>query len=364
MGQRKPYVRKRVILKAIHENERWLFMRTRWPVRLICRRAIRMIANQPFSLSRSGLAHFTICAAVCFVGASSFADSITMGSILPTYAVVSVGSTALLENSGGIGVIQGPVLAGSGSTVNSTIASPNGQITGGIDVSGAASGNLFSNVGPSPPVVRLVPATVGTQAIFDAAQLSGEAKNLAPTQPNFGNLNFGQTLTVHGNGGLNVIDGTSIQIGSHITIEGGPKDIFVFNISSGAFFSNTNTIELKGVNPSQILWNFTSTSPGMAVLSTFNSGTQVPMLFGTFLATNGTNFQLNAMNLTGALIDTNGAIRFAGSPSFPPFVNIKLAPFAPTVIPEPGTWSLLATGVLAMGTMLRRKLSVLSKCRS
>lgn len=93
-----------------------------------------------------------ICSALCLSSVSSFADTLTMGSVLPQYAVVSVGSTAQLLN-----------------------------------------------------------------------------------------------------------------------IAGGPADVFVFNIFSAAFF-NGMSIDVNGVQPSQILWNFTATAPLMSVLNTSPSG--------------------------------------------------------------------------------------------
>lgn len=81
-----------------------------------------------------------------------------------------------------------------------------------------------------------------------------------------------------------------------------------------------------------------------------------PDLFGTFLATNGTNFQLNSMTLTGELIGKGRAINVLGSSTTPPFTNITHEPCAP--IPEPSTLLTFGTGLVVLAETMRRKLKV------
>jgi hypothetical protein len=76
----------------------------------------------------------------------------------------------------------------------------------------------------------------------------------------------------------------------------------VFNVS-GNFQTNV-AMTLVGVTSSQILWNFTGTSGD--VFQT--SGGDV--LFGTFLATHGGNFNFSNLDLSGQLINTAGKIQF------------------------------------------------------
>ena len=121
---------------------------------------------------------------------------------------------------------------------------------------------------------------------------------LVPTQT-FGSITAATTIT--GNGGLNVINVGSIS-NAPLTIKGTSADTFVFNVSSN--FQTNVAMTLVGVTSSQILWNFTGTSGN--VFQT--SGGDV--LFGTFLATHGGDFQFSELDLTGQLINTAGHIQF------------------------------------------------------
>jgi hypothetical protein len=105
---------------------------------------------------------------------TALADTISMGPVLPSYAIVSVGPNAsLMVNSG---PIVGAVLIGDGSTATSA-GGGNGQVTGGVDVSGAVSGDELQHL-QIPPVVTVVSPTVGTQAFSDASTLSSTAAAL------------------------------------------------------------------------------------------------------------------------------------------------------------------------------------------
>jgi hypothetical protein len=69
---------------------------------------------------------------------------------------------------------------------------------------------------------------------------------------------------------------------------------------------NTNVpMTLNGVSAKQIVFNFTATSGNCFQ----TSGGDQP-LYGTFLATDGCNFQFSNLGLTGSLINTAGNIQF------------------------------------------------------
>ena len=263
---------------------------------------------------------------------------ISEGTVLPNYAVVSVGTTATMNQNSG--PITGSVLVGIGSGTSSS-GGGGGAITGGVQNSGPpfATGNLFSGLA-TPPTVTNVAASIGTTAFDDAAGLSAAASALAPTVGPLGNISGAQTF--NGNGGVNVID-IGAWSSPAVTLTGGPDDIFIFNLTS---FGTINTpMNIDGVLPGHILWNLTGTSGN--IFQTSGGGVE----FGTFLATAGGSFQFSNLNLTGQLINTAGNIQFVSGSKIPDFV-----PFAPTEIPEPASAFLLGTGLLGFVSVTRRKL--------
>jgi hypothetical protein len=257
---------------------------------------------------------------------------ITMGAVLPNYAIVSVGPGASLNVNSG--PIIGSVLIGAGSTATSS-GGGNGQVTGGVDVSGPASGDNLENL-QTPPTVNAVPVDFGTTAFSDAATLSSNAAALTPTQI-FGAISGTQTIT--GNGDTNVIAIASLQ-NPKLTISGGPGDLFIFDVTG--LFNTNQPIVLNGVDPAQILWNLKGTG---TVLQTSGGNT----LSGTFLATNGGNFQFSALNLTGELINTGGKIQFVSNSSM---VHDPFAP--PATVPEISSLLLVGAGLVGFGSIRRK----------
>lgn len=69
------------------------------------------------------------------------------------------------------------------------------------------------------------------------------------------------------------------------------------------------------------------------------------MLFGTYLATRGGDFQFSELNLTGQLINTTSRIQY---------VSGSRQTYTPAV-PEPGTWAMMLLGFGAIGFSVRRR---------
>ncbi len=240
------------------------------------------------------------------------------GSVLPNYAVVSVGpNSSIMVNSG---PITGNVLLGDGTTSSSS-GGNNGKVTGRVDVSPTVSGDNLAHI-QNAPMTAQVASSVGVQAFNDAVSLSNTASALSPTQT-FGNVTG--ALTITGNGGLNVIDINSLS-NPDLTITGGPNDNFVFNISGN--FATNHVMVLKGVNASQILWNMTGTSGNIFQTSGGD------LLYGTFLATRGGDFQFSNLRLTGQLINTDG--------------HMQIVSGSQVAVPEPGTIGLMIAGAVAL----------------
>jgi hypothetical protein len=268
------------------------------------------------------------------------AASLTEGSVLPNYAIVSVGPNAsIMVNSG---PVNGAVLLGDGSSSSSS-GGGNGAINGGVFVSGTESGDDLTHIN-TPPTVTTVPGTIGTTAYSDAGTLSGNASALLATETFTGTVSGAVSIT--GDGGLNVIDFNSLN-NPLLTITGTASDTFVFNVSGT--FSTNEVMTLDGVSASQILWNFTGTSGN--VFQT--SGGDV--VYGTFLATDGGNFQFSNLDLTGQLINTDGHIQDVSGSEIPTFV-----PFSPpaTPVPEPASMILFGTalaGMVPLRRLVRRR---------
>jgi hypothetical protein len=265
-----------------------------------------------------------VSSAMALGTSSACAGSLTEGSVLPNYAIVSVGpNSSIMVNSG---PVAGNVLLGDGNTSSSS-GGGNGQVTGVVNVSPPASGDFLAHI-QIPPSIVTVASTVGTQAFADAQSLSTTASGLAPTQSY-----TTAPPTINGNGGLNVINVTNIN--GALTLHGGPHDVFVFNVS-GTFNSNQPMTLTGGVTASHILFNLTGTSGNIFQ----TAGGDV--LFGTFLATDGGDFQFSNLDLTGQLINTGGHIQLVSGSKIPTF-----APF--TAVPEPST---IALAMCAMGGSL------------
>lgn len=220
------------------------------------------------------------------------------------YAFIDLGATTLHWNSG---PIAGSVLFGQGLNVQLAGGNYGGLSNGAVFYDG--TGNVSGSLQITPPVVTVSPS-VTSVALTAAQNFSSYAASLPVTQ-RFGNIN--NTTTIFGNGGLNVIDVANIR-NAQLVLSGTASDVFVINVS-GSIQTN-QPITLSGVSASHVLFNLTGTSGNILQTSGGN------VLYGTYLATNGGQFQFAQLNLTGALINTGGDVHFVGGSqilTFAPF---------------------------------------------
>jgi hypothetical protein len=226
------------------------------------------------------------------------------------YAFIDVGPSKLGWNSG---PIAGNVLFGQGLNAR-LFGGNNGEASGTVqyDHTTEISGSLQKLINKLP-----VPTSVTSAARTAAQNVSSYASSLPATQT-FGNINNAQII--YGNGGLNVINVANIQ-NAQLTLSGTASDIFVINVSGGIQTSQPMT--LSGVLASHVLFNLT----GKSGIIFQTSGGNV--LYGTYLATNGGQFNFSQLNLTGALINIGGNVQFVSGSQIP-----TSAPFTPFQLPE------------------------------
>src|ERR1051326_1697095 len=101
----------------------------------LCGHKIAHSVRSPFGLGEIMKVRLLFLAllSVALLATPAFADTLTMGTVLPHYGIVSVGSHAYLNAN--TGPIQGPVLVGYGSKTTSS-GGNNGSVIGGVFVSG------------------------------------------------------------------------------------------------------------------------------------------------------------------------------------------------------------------------------------
>ena len=243
------------------------------------------------------------------------------------YAIVELGSGKTVKINSGPNI--GNVLVGNGA-VTSSSGGGNGQITGTVYYDSTATGDFFS--GLQIPVTaaqkQLVSTTLTAQAKADAEAVSAYASSLAATQ------SFSSSIV--GNGGINVINVASIN-NAAFTLSGTANDFFVFNV--GSIQTNKVMTLSGGVTASHILFNITGSSGNVFQTSGGD------LLYGTFLATKGGDFQFSNLALTGQLINTAGSMQIVSGS----------AVTGVTLVPEPTSSLLMMFGIAGLMGALKRK---------
>jgi hypothetical protein len=138
-------------------------------------------------------------------------------------------------------------------------------------------------------------------AVSDANTVSNYYRNLAPTQT-FNNVT--SSLTLNGNGGLNVVRVRSFDYrnGDTLTLNGSGADVFVINVTQNFSFRNSHIVLTGGVAVSSVLFNFTNSNAEV----TFENANSV--IVGTFLAPRGDVVFRASDNFDGAILGQNVSV--------------------------------------------------------
>jgi hypothetical protein len=203
------------------------------------------------------------------------AGLVTLGTA-GNYALLGLQGTKINLSAatvyGNAGVSQGGSLSNNGSST----------ITGNLDQSQAGQ---YSRSGSAQVLGSVITnSSLLAQNDADALAAAAAAKALAPTQT-FGTISLAssQTMTVQGNGGLNVIQvngSIGLSGSSQLILNGSASDVFIFNVTGNTNISGSSVLgKLSGgVTANHVLYNFT----GSGSLQAGAGNT----FFGTFLAPN------------------------------------------------------------------------------
>ncbi len=279
---------------------------------------------------------------------SARSNEVAIGVSASQYAVLyegTGGNTLHITNvtiNGNVGV------GGTGKVSDSGPSTVNGR----LDFSAANTGQFSGapgDTGPTPINYSVAAVTTALNAVNSLnSSLAGLGNSLAISGNQTINESAGQLDTVNGvtYRVFNITSYTSGD-GKLLTINGdGSGDPVVFNFS---FNSNVNLggdVTLTGgLNDDQVLWNFATSTQN---ISLNNNASSFPKLAfqGIILAPN------DAISLVNANLD--GRV-FGGDSSDMQIVSGDTINAPATVVPEPATLTLLGSGILALGSFLRRR---------
>jgi hypothetical protein len=224
---------------------------------------------------------------------------------------------------------------------------------GSLTVNGATTANGDVGLGPN-----------GTQNFGDAFTINGTYwadstvgatvaavsayAALLPATTNFTRIN--SATTIIGNGGTNVIDVGTISLNGTfhtLTLQGGPNDVFVFNVSNNVAFLGTwpTLMSLSsGVATNHILFNLLNTSSTANALTVTVANVT---LFGTFIAPDA------SMDIIGSDDTIYGGL-FAGGNNLT--LNSGTITADVFEIPEPSSFALVGISCLiGLGLRSRRR---------
>ena len=278
------------------------------------------------------LSLLALCAALLSAAVSASAALPYSLGQASSYAVLGLGGIS--STHGSIEVYQ------SATVVNGNVgAGPYANWTHGMDAT--INGRIDYDL------TDLAPTVTGTVSgglhqipmagpVADARSASTLYASLAPTLTLGG---IADNAILIGNGGLNVIRITNaMTLKTTLTLQGTPSDSFVFQlVSADAPSAKTLTLSglamslTGGLTPGNVLWDLNGLG-GQVVIS---SGSLVQ---GIFLAPDR-GLEVDNSNITGAVLGGGGY-----QDSHSDFVSVHSSSTI-TMVPEPGSLSLLAIGL-------------------
>lgn len=285
-------------------------------------------------------------------GMVAFAPAATAGNLAESlnapYSNMAVFGMpgASIRNVGGTVGTSGSTISegmyGTGALLSSDTISSSTTLNGNVylcGVSGTSDCSLTKSgtVTGSTAYDDAGMASLFSAASFDAARLP----TLTATQT-FNGISSPTTINAGGSGTLNIID-ISGNITNNITLDGtNPGDVFLINVTGSLSLTSGKSIVVgQSINVANVLWNFTNTS-GTAINATHANNT----LEGSFVAADGARINLRNGTLDGMLVGA-GTLALAAA-------KLTADPFA-VQVPEPSSLAVLAAGVGALATLVRRR---------
>ncbi len=257
---------------------------------------------------------FALSVSLPLLGLSAHANSINLGTagsyaVLAGSAVTNTGATTL---NGNLGVSSGCAISGAGT----------------MTVSGATN--------------ACNAAALKAQSDLTAGYLT--AKNLTSTGNLTGTDLGGLTLTT---GVYSFTSSADLATGMTLTLEGKPGALFVFQIGtalttgSGSSVIFINSLTGKPMTDPNIFWQVGSS----ATLGTSTA------FEGNILALASITLNTSASITCGSALAQTGAVTLQGN-------TITNCAGGTTTVPEPGTMSLLGTGLAILAGAALRKLRI------